>query len=240
MIYKQSIILLPIIYIYGGIAMFFLGKYFNVAPYFDALFEGTGILLLMLGVGALFYRRIIKKIENLTNVSKNSNMTGVVDIHTLATDSFRSISHKILPSTRVNIIVDCTKTSKDVITFFEFLRHSGKNTDIRLLVTGILTESLPNFKAKIDDSYSHRLANDLLESFYARKDQSTQIRVCSQPVFQTIVMSDSYGIIFIPYDPFEGESLTITVDQRSPILRHYKKIFGEIWEQSENYNPKRG
>jgi hypothetical protein len=229
-----------VILIYIGIFASVIAYYVNISSLLQRFIENVGIFMIFTGVLLIFTYRIERKMERLRLFWEETNKVGLVDIRILRPDYLDHIFSRLSETGKIHIIINSSQITRDISTSVCYLiKHIG-HRKATVIFAGMENQHLNDIAHEIKVGSPIAIALDLSVQIKELGTSRVELYFLKNDVFQTMVMSELRGILIIPCESAEEESIAVTFDERSSLLRHYKTHFNDMLEGSEKYTSSAG
>lgn len=202
----------PLMLFYSGLICLIL-PYFYEAAYFTPTFTGLGIFFLIASVLMLFYNKLCRKIDAISNHIPNMNIVGIEQIIPANSDTYSLLEKLVEKSDNVKIAINIQRLS-DRFCFFLNSLLENESINFQIIILGQSDESKKLFFVK-----------DLCN----REKRNVTIKTVKEPQIDNLMIFDEKSCI-MNYNNYDNKlSFLILFYASSDNNRKNRKLFELLW-----------
>ena len=206
-----------------ALMLFYLGliclilPYFDEIAYFTPIFTGIGIFCLILSALTLFYNKLSRKIDAISNQIPNMNIVGIEQIIPANSDPYSFLEKLVVKSNNVKIAINIQRLSDKFCYFLNSLLEN-QMINFQILILG-----------QSDDPKKQYFVEDLCKI----QKKHVTIKTFDNPQIDNLMIFDEKSCI-INYNNYDNRlSFMIMFNAFSENNRKNLKLFEFLWNEEK-------
>lgn len=209
-----------------SVTLIYIGMILLIAPYIfhspliEELSDGVGMLCVFMGAFLLFYNRLSRKIDNISNNIFNMNKAGIEQIIPADSNGFNDLEKILYGSRNVEIAINVYRLTDKLCYFFNSL---FENNLVRYKI--IFVGPLDDPKVKF-----------FIESLQKKERENIFIRTLKDPPIDNLIVFDKKSCIMHYNDHDNKLSFSVLFYAGSEDSLKNKQLFDALWAKGKSFS----
>lgn len=206
-----------IAFIYTGVFLFSLPFVFRFSSYITPLIYGIGMFFIFIGCFLLFYDKLSRKIDSISDNISNLKEAGIEEIIPVESNSYDYLEKLIFGSNNVKIAINAYRLTDKFCYFLNSL-FENENIKYQLIVLGILNDSKTHF---------------FIEDLEQKQKENVSIKFLKNYQIDNIIIFNQKSCI-MHYNNYDNRlSFFIVFYAASENSHKNRQLFEDLWNKGE-------